>query len=347
VRRAATAPSAGNAQPWRFVWSGRALELHLERSRGGTFLDVDYRSSYLALGCAAEALVHAASAAGREIELRSFPTGQHDDLCYRVELGPRSSVLEPSRLAAVLESRCTNRRMGTRHPLLPEHADALLETARSGGTELRLVTAPEALDEIGAVLGEVDRIRFLCETLHRDLMSELRFSEAEARTAGDGIDVATLELDPVGRAALGLLRDPAACALLRKLGKGDRLTSGSRRAVAAASAVGLLTAEGTGPQTFLEGGRTVERIWLTATTLGMSLQPMSVAPYLFAKLDRDGGATFTTDELSSLSRLRDRLWSVLPVPAGHVALLLFRIFRADAPGTRSLRRGVEEILVWG
>jgi hypothetical protein len=347
VERATTAPSGGNAQPWRFVWSGSELDCRLDRSRGGSLLDFDDGSSHLALGAAAEALFHAATAEGRELELQPFPDPRDPDLVYRATFAPVSAALEPSALSSLLEARCTNRRLGPRKPLAAAHRDSLTKAALSCGAELELVTAPDALDEIGAVLGEIDRVRFLSENLHAELMSELRWTDQEARATGDGIDLGTLELDAGGAAALQLLRDPAAIGLLRKLAKGERLALPARRSIAAASAVGLLRVAGSGRDAYARGGRGVQRIWLVATKLGLSFQPMSVAPYLFARLERGGGEGLTPAERSSLTELRQRFSHVFTTHSARAEILLFRLAQVEPPSVRSLRRPVDQVLVWG
>jgi nitroreductase len=346
VARAITAPSGGNAQPWYFVWHDGRLDCFLDRARAGSTLDFEYASSYVALGATAEALQHAATAAGREAEFAAFPSADTPDLVYRAGIGPRSSVLAASSLGHLLEARCTNRRLGPRVPLAATHQSALVEAALECQVELRLVTEPDALHELGAVLGEVDRFRFLTERLHAELMSELRFTDEQARATRDGIDLATLEVDAGGLAALELLRDPSACALLRQLDRGAALAIPARRSIDAASAVGLLTVKGTGPIAYLRGGHAVERVWLVATSLGLAFQPLAVAPYLFAKLERGADNAFTPSEREALGRLRRRFSSVFPVRSGHAEPLLFRIAHAEPPRVRSLRRPIDDVLFW-
>ena len=67
VSSAVLAPSGGNCQPWRFVWSaeGRLRCLH-DVDRSASFLDFEHRAAYLALGAAVENVVIAAAAIGLE-----------------------------------------------------------------------------------------------------------------------------------------------------------------------------------------------------------------------------------------------------------------------------------------
>jgi hypothetical protein len=50
--RATLTPSVHNTQPWRFVLSGNALEIHADRSRPLRVLDPRGRQMTLSCGCA-------------------------------------------------------------------------------------------------------------------------------------------------------------------------------------------------------------------------------------------------------------------------------------------------------
>jgi nitroreductase len=348
VQSAGMAPSGGNDQPWRFAWhAGRTLDCYLDRARSGSFLDYDCCASYLALGAAAENAMIAATALGRSPRLELFPTPASPDLVFKVGLTEKVRAIAADPLHSFIEARATNRREGARRPLKGEQARALQEAGRERGAELMLVSDADALTELGELLGAVDRFRFMCERLHTAMMSELRWSPEQAMATRDGIDVATLELDPVAMAGLKIIANEETARFLRSLGKGARLENAARKAVDAAGAVGLIRIEGTDPRAYFQAGRAMQRIWLTATRLGLAFQPMSVAPYLFLRLTRGGGDGFSPSEVATLSRLRERFASVFVPRAGWAEPLLFRLTHAPPPSTRALRRSVGAILTEG
>jgi nitroreductase len=344
VGRAALAPSGGNDQPWRFVWrGGRELDCYLDRERSGSFLDYERSASYLALGAAAESASIASSALKRPARLVVFPTPTDPDLVFRLTLGEPSKAVDEHPLVPYLEQRVTNRRLGPRKPLDPVHASTLCDAARERGTELTLITDPGTLSEVGAVLGQVDRFRFLCERLHTSMMGELRFTPEQALATGDGIDVATLELDAVGMAGLKLLSNPTTSGFLRSLGKGVRLENSARRAIASASAVGALSIAGYDARTHVQAGRAMQRIWLLATRLGLAFQPMAVAPYLFARLNLGRGEGFSKTEIAHLRAIHERYARLFPSAPGRSQPMLFRLAHSPQPTARSLRRPIEAI----
>jgi hypothetical protein len=53
------------------------------------------------------------------------------------------------------------------------------------------------------------------------------------------------------------------------------------KGVKQASAIGLIRIKGRDMQSFFEGGRAMESVWLEATRLGLSFQPMTIVTFLW------------------------------------------------------------------
>ena len=342
VSSAVLAPSGGNTQPWRFVWSaeGRLRCFH-DVARSASFLDFEHRAAYMALGAAVENAVIAAAAIGLEAAVVPFPGRDLEHVCD-VAFSPREPPQTGHWLAPFIPVRATNRRLGARRPLVPEELATLRGALGDPAAELQVLTRPEHLDEMGLVLGAGDRFRFFDERLYREMMTEMRWSPRHAEETRDGIDIATLELGDVDEAGLRLLSSWPVVRFLRSMGIGGAIEDASRHAVESASAVALVTYGGTSPLDCFLGGRAVERVWLTATALGLAVQPMSSLPYLFARLER--GAGFEPRERDVLRGLRERYARLFRVGPQTGELLLFRLARVEAPTVRSLRRPAAAVL---
>jgi len=74
------------------------------------------------------------------------------------------------------------------------------------GAHCHFLSDPEDLKQIADIVGEADRLRFLSERLHRELMAEIRWSEVEAQSSCDGIDMETLELSEADQIGIRLCR---------------------------------------------------------------------------------------------------------------------------------------------
>jgi hypothetical protein len=248
-------------------------------------------------------------------------------------------------LAAAIPERVTNRKLSPRAPLGPEAREALLRAvAEVPGAALHLVEETERLAEVGEILGRGDRIRFLSRTMHREMMSEIRWTADEVLRTRDGLDVTTLELTAADLAGLRVMSSWAAMDLVGRLGGGRALERPARKAVAAASAVGLVSVHGRTREAYFAGGRAMQRAWLQATALGLAFQPMAPLTYLFARLELGGGEGLSAAEAAALRELRGRFGAVFPDAAGRGEPMLFRLSRAPPPTARALRRPVTDVL---
>jgi hypothetical protein len=344
VGYATSAPSGGNCQPWRFRYKRGQFACYFDPARSETLLDFERTASHLALGAAVENLRIAAACAGLGSELEVFPDSKEPDLACRVGLRAGATASsEDAELCQWIGLRATNRRLAPRAPLRPDHAHALHETVNAAGGRLRLLVESNELHEVGNVIAHGERLRLLNPRMHQEMMNEVRWSAAAAESTRDGLDLATLELTPTDLAGMRLISAWPLMELVGKLGAGRGLERPSRKAIAAASAVGLLTFPGASAGDWFQGGRVLQRLWLRATGLGLAFQPMTPLLYLFARVERGGGASLSPLEVKELTQLRDRFSSLFPRQPG-LELMLFRVAHAGPPSARSLRRGVEDVL---
>jgi molybdopterin/thiamine biosynthesis adenylyltransferase/nitroreductase len=343
VEQGIAAPSGGNAQPWSFHWDGTTLHCLRDPKRGTSLLDYAHRATWLAFGAMAENIVLAATARGLTASVRRFPDGVGASVVCRIEFDRDMASTSPDPLADQILRRCTNRRLGRRDPLPPGAVSSLRHAARERGASLRFIAEPSAMEALGRVLGAGDRMRFLSQTLHAELMAELRWSTSEAERTLDGIDLRTLELDATDTAALRLTARWRVMELLGRLGGGANLEVFGQRVARGSSAFGSLSLPGDDAAAFFEGGRAVQRVWLTATALGIGFQPLAALPYLFMRAEA-GGEGLSTSEIRSLLDLQPAYRALTAVPDGHADVLLFRLARVGAPSARALRRRVDDVL---
>jgi hypothetical protein len=216
--------------------------------------------------------------------------------------------------------------------------------ATGSGARLDWLIDSDALDEAGEIIGEVDRFRILSRVLHSELVGELRWDDEQVARTRDGIDISTLALSNADRAALELITHWPVAEFLRSINGGSALLRGARRSLRASSALCLLTCANNAACAYLGGGSALQRVWLEATRLGLGVQPLSVAPYLFARL-LSGGAGLAPEEAHALSGLWQRFQRLFGVAGNPAMLLLFRVFRGPAPSVRSLRRPADDVLL--
>ena len=333
------APSAHNAQPWKFRFAGGVLVAEHDPSHDLPTLDFEHGATWVAFGAFLENLCMAAASIGLSVEVKPFPAS---GIAFEARFAAAPAKSDP--LLEWVPRRVTNRRRVTRAPLAGKDASALGDAAASAEAKLQLLTDAAALDEIGALMGACDRLCSFNERIHGESMGGYRWTREEVERHRDGLDVATLELSDSDRAGMQLLSHWPIMETLAQLGGGRVLEDAAKKQIAGASAVALLTLPGTGPESYLRGGRAVQRTWLTAASRGLAIQPITGLPYLFARLERGEGAKLSGEEREQLAALRRRYRGLFDVPEGHAEVLLFRLAHAGPPTARSLRRHLDDVL---
>jgi len=351
VRLASLAPSGGNCQPWRFrIEKDSIVCIHdVERSR--TLLDFEHRATYAAFGALSENLRLGAAKLGLGIAIQPFPRASDLVVCIAELGGPATPLTsDDARLLEQIELRVTNRRLSRRVAISESDAGELGRIAEESRSNLRLITDEAKLTALGDILGMGDRLRLMSPVMHREMMGEMRWSkEATARTR-DGLDLLTMEMTPTDEAGMRLIADWSVMSVVREIEGGHGLAQASRKSVAAAAAVGLLTVpRPPGSQTrlaYFSGGIAMQRVWLAAAALGYAFQPLSALPYLFARLADGNGDGLDDRERRELGELRQSYRSIfgLAPDVDQAEIMLFRLAKAAPPTARSLRRTPEDLI---
>lgn len=158
-----------------------------------------------------------------------------------------------------------------------------------------------------------------------------------------GFYIETLELPPPGKAIFKLLRTWRRAQLFERIGLHKLIATGNGATNASASAIGGISVTATDPETFVVAGRSLERLWLQATALGLSFQP--IAGMLFMKLCIDMGErrAFTSANLAAIDRAYEDA-SKLMSDDGRRLIFMFRVGHGKPPTARSSRFPLETAL---
>jgi molybdopterin/thiamine biosynthesis adenylyltransferase len=349
VYDATLAPSPGNTQPWKWTWEFPVLTLHRDLDRGMDSLDFRDGATIASLGAATENLVLSAKEHYREPGIAVFPHGESSPVVAKFDFSVNShhraeSAWRPE-LYGYLSLRHTNRRLETRQAIPRTSLEKLNAAVESiSGARLQVLSEQSELDEIGTLVGMADRLRMLNRTFHGDLVRELRWTEREAVATRDGVDVRSLYLKPSDQAGLRIGSDPETMALVKSYRGGRNLEKMSCSAIKSASAVGLITMPSFSSLDYFQGGRALQRCWLTATELEIAFWPMTCLPYFFAHLLRSDGDIFDVDERHELRQMRQHYEELFELSDDDGEILLFRMGVAPAADIRSLRRELDDVL---
>jgi nitroreductase len=256
LRYAILAPSTRNTQPWKFRVQGEAVEIFADPGRWLKIADQNQRELYISIGCALENLLIAARHFGFAPQVDYLPDPGNSGLAARVTLGGAAAIPLPAEdLFPALLDRQTHHRGFTGVPVPPPLLQRLQACCTAPGVTLLLSCDAQLRQGIDRLALRADILQFADPDYIDELKKEMTRGAFDPAVA----------LEKLHRLALAALvpDDPA--------------TWEDHTRAQAAPLLGLLATDQDSLKMRIQVGQVFERLWLTATGLGLRLQPMTQA----------------------------------------------------------------------
>ncbi|REK84085.1 Rv1355c family protein [Rhodococcus erythropolis] len=329
---ATRAPSGGNAQPWIIDVNTTGLTLRIDETRSST-VDIEHRGSFVALGAA----LHDAriAAAHRNILGATEVSGDGTATTARIAFATGTDQQLAAQLPGML-NRVTHRGAPDTDPTSTNLTD-LTDLAARLSTEthrIHLIEDRDTIDRLAETISATDRIRFLTDHLHREMIAELRWPDSN--DLDTGIEVTSLGTPAAELAVLELLRRPDVMTHLNQWNTGQALRSETTSRLTSSNAIAVVTQTGTSAGDYIRGGALAEEFWIHTQSLGYSVHPMTPLP-LYATAEHQL-RHLSTDRIDELMALWNELKTLTATTANNPATLILRIFRTTTPAPTSRRR---------
>lgn len=341
ARAASMAPSGDNCQPWMFRIEEGRLDIFLDQEADHSFFNFRQIASVTACGAAAANVAAAAPAIGWEAQVRLLPEPDAPRLMAAIDFVkiPPS----PAPLEEAVWTRRTNRRGFFKNRPMEAFCLAELDNAAGPG-ELALLTSREDIGKLARLVYLADRIRVERRDLHEHFMSMTRFDPPDDGDAADGLPLGNLYAGAAGEAFLRATRHWPAMRAANMIGLGRLVALHSRQAIEESPLAGLVFTHGHSDADFLAGGMALERVWLTATRLGLAFQPMTAVTLFLLRWKLEGPDSFSPAHQDLLKAVWPGLeelfpgigvsrWPVLLFRAGYAPPVLFGTPRRDITDT--------------
>jgi len=344
VRSGILAPSPDNNQPWQFVSTADALQIHLDRTQG---LPSDVNAMYdlMSVGAVIENIVIAARQRHLQTDVALAPAEDcltlngDAPLVATLQFHPSA---ERDALHAFLASRCTNRKLYSSRAVTGDTLEAVAREVQAfPDVQLDWISDRRTIGTFARLVAHSDRFRFEYEPFHAEIFRQLRFSAAEVEETRDGLDIRTLELPPGGKLLLGTLRSWRRMQWINRLGLGRLLTIPSWLSVRKSGALGVLSIPHPSIQRFVQAGRALQRTWLALDAKGLAMCPLGSLPVFIAHMEQLQGQKLHAAHQRLSVRLNDWFHQLVPQTTGRTLVMLFRTGHATRPTIQSLRRPVE------
>jgi hypothetical protein len=339
------APSGDNTQPWRFeIVSDSRAAIHGFDTRRHVLYDFDGHASHMAHGALLETLRLAATRFGLEARWSLRPGSPDEAPLYDVAFSPADIREDP--LVRHIESRCVQRRAMRAAPLAPAWKDALTAAVGSGYTLRFFESFAERL-AIARLLWQSAGIRLTCPEaypVHRDII------EWNARYSADRIPDSAVGVDPATTLLMRwVMQRWERVEFFNKYLGGTiipRVQLDFIPGLACAAHILMRPAEAPeGLIGHVQAGVALQRLWLTATSLGLRLQP-EMTPLIFrwyARAGRSFSALPGTEDRAL--KLAARFENIAGAKADERFSFFCRVGQSRSPYARSLRRALGALLL--
>lgn len=339
------APSGDNTQPWRFeIVSDSHIAIHGFDTRRHVLYDFDGHASHMAHGALLETLRLAATRFGLRADWTLRPGSADEEPVYDVTLIPADIAEDP--LVRHIESRSVQRRPMRTTALSQTQKDALT-AAVGGGYTLQFFESFQDRLAVARLLWQNAGIRLTCPEaypVHRDIIEwNARYSQDRIPDQAVGVDPATAKL-----MRWVMQRWERVEFFNRYLGGTIVPRVQLDFVPALACAAHVLMRPPAPPRSLIDhvhAGMEVQRLWLTATALGLHVQP-EMTPVIFRWYTRSGRSFSALPELAVQADRLARIFEEIAGATPHESFSFFcRTGYSMPPKARSVRRPADSLYV--
>ena len=340
------APSGDNTQPWRFEIVDEAnFVIHGFDTRDWCVYDLDGRASQIAIGALMENIAIAASIHHLRAEFTRRKDISETRPTIDVQFVADDTVVRDP-LVDFIEHRVTQRRPFSTTPLTPVQKERL---ERSVGPDYSVTWIEGSAKrwQMAKLLSRNARIRL---TIPEAYEVHRRIIEWDAQYSEDKIPDKAVGLDPLGLKLMrwamqnwkrvDFLNRYLAGTWLPRL-QLDLLPGFFCGAHFLISALDALD----GIDAYLNGGRAMQRFWLTATQQGLQFQP-EMTPLIFSRYIREKrDFTESTELTESAALMGEDLRRITGGHANAKSVFMGRLGFAKAPANRSTRIELADLMI--
>lgn len=336
------APSGDNAQPWRFKIIDNKLYIYCVPDADESYYDYKQRGSFIAHGAVIENIIIAAETFGYKVNIRIFPHKEEPNLTAILEFKPIARKQHD--LYDAIFERVTNRKKYKSIRLSEKHKKEFFNlTKKYSNFRLILIEDNEEKRKISEALSFNDRFFLEDKHTHKNLFSKIRWTSQEAEKIRTGLYIKTLELAPPEEIMMKLLRNWEILKLLRKLGISKMIPKSTSSLYNTSSAIGIVVMQGKQNKNFIMAGRFIQRLWLTATKLGVAFAPVTAVPYLAARIEENDKGAISKEHIRDALNANKIIKDICGIK-NETICMIFRLGYADKPSAYSNRLPFEKVL---
>lgn len=329
------APSGENAQPWRFVVRENVLFVHNIPERDQSLYNFEQRGSLVSNGALIENVVIAAAHHNIGTNVDILPDAQDKNIVAKITFS--GDATNNSSLYAAILGRTTNRKPYKKIEISDSLIEELLEVIKDVGSgEIRIVRDKEKIKELAEVGSVNEKVMFGNRHLHSFFFNHINWTKKDDNEKRLGFYIKTLELPLPVQKILPLLRSWWLISIFNRIGLNHLIAKGNVKVYASSSAMGVVVVHDYSPRNMVLAGRMLQRIWLKATEMGLSLQPLTGVAFFTQRINAKDADKFSEDQIVLIQEAYGEIARIFNLK-DKVAPLMFRVGYGKTPTAHALK----------
>ncbi len=258
IEQAAKAPSGHNTQPWKFKLNQNSIDIYPDFTKSLPIVDPEHRELFVSLGCAAENLCIAALHKGYQATVSIDEINSVIHIQLAKQDNNTSSSLFPQ-----LSARQTNRSIYNGNMISDRDIALLKQSDAESGTKVYFFkNGTSEFDCISELIYEGNRRQMQDKKFKEELQQWMRYNKKHQDATRDGLSYAVF-------GAPNLPRFIAKFIISQTLNEQSQNKT-DRKKIAGSSHFILFTTQNDTLEQWVNLGRTLERILLKTTGMGIS-----------------------------------------------------------------------------
>jgi len=331
------APSGDNSQPWSFTVRGNTVRIHLDPVRDNPILNFKLSGTYIAHGALIENIILAAPLSGLMAHAHILPDAT-DPLCTaEITFTEGAGVVDP--LAKHIRERHTNRKPYKKQKIGSEIASAFSAAAEPiVGTKFFLTEDATAIRAVAGASALMEQIALETPGIRQLFVGDILWTEEDNRSGKQGLYIKTMELPPPARPLMRWVLNPTFARLVNAIGFAHMARLTNTGLYASAPMMGLVTIAEETPAAYIAAGRSLERLWLLATSRGLAFHPVTGILFLARSAEKGSAEGLLSQHLQGISAANATIKKQFGAKAGDTPAMLFRVGYAAPATARSCRQ---------
>ncbi|PJE50503.1 MAG: hypothetical protein COV29_03790, partial [Candidatus Yanofskybacteria bacterium CG10_big_fil_rev_8_21_14_0_10_36_16] len=281
----------------------------------------------------------ASSSFGYKTICNLLPDNSNANLVAQVTF--EKSNIATSPLYGFIEKRSTNRKPYKNYPLLDKEVQSLLSINNDKfGSKFILSEDENIKKKIAKAVSTNEFIALETKPLHNIFFADINWTEEQEQSKKTGLYIKTLELPPPGRFMFKLARNWPVVNKLNKVGFSRLASKGNEQVYSTGSAIGIIVTRGGNASDFVNAGRLMQKAWLTATSLGLSVQPVAGMLFLAQRVIEKEAEPLSEKNAELVKKSYNEIRELFNIKEGTISMLL-RIGYGGEPTAKSLRKNPE------